>query len=75
MPRLWILVLMWPFKRKNPWYGDRPECGHDWREHLSENDEPSLCSECLYEIEHEFPEALSGACTREAPERKPLLEP
>jgi len=51
--------------QRHPFFGNCPDCGHDWREHIPpavEEDEP--CSECVYEIEHDEPGAQAVACRR-----------
>ncbi|MFB0834277.1 hypothetical protein ACX8Z9_14430 [Arthrobacter halodurans] len=53
--------MVW-FTRKTSWHGDCHVCGHDWREHLSEDGKQCECSECVYEIDHGAPEAPSAPC-------------
>ena len=48
------------FRRREPWVGCCPDCGHDWREHQVDG---TGCSECTYEIEHDEPEAPAVACS------------
>lgn len=56
------------FSKKNPWQGDCSACGHDWREHRSENAGVHMCSACLYEIDHQVPDAPAAPCLLDPPE-------
>lgn len=47
-----------------------PACNHDWSEHLPEGNARSMCSECVFEMDHEEPGAPDRPCTREAPRRE-----
>lgn len=56
------------FSKKNSWQGECPTCGHDWRQHLSDNAGLHKCSECVYEIDHSVPDAPNVSCTLAQPE-------
>ena len=45
--------------RRDPFWGDCPVCGHDWREHVPADGE---CGECRYEMEHGDPGAPTEVC-------------
>jgi hypothetical protein len=50
-------------RRRTKWYGDCPDCGHDWRAHIP----PEPCSGCQYSIVHQESDAPDTACTAPRP--------
>jgi hypothetical protein len=56
-------------RRKVPFYGLCPTCGHDWREHPGGIFEPSadICGECQYEVDHDQRDTPEPPCQRPAP--------
>jgi hypothetical protein len=56
-------------RRRVPFYGVCPTCGHDWREHSGGFFEPknNVCSECQYEVDHDQRETSAPPCRLLAP--------
>lgn len=56
-------------RRRVPFYGVCPTCGHDWREHPGGIFEPNTdtCGECEYEVDHDQRETSEPPCRLPAP--------
>ena len=58
-------------RRRYPYYGDCPDCGHDWRSHAGgphSDPESASCDECGYERDHGERPRDAALCPRPAPE-------
>lgn len=56
-------------RRRVPFYGVCPTCGHDWREHPGGIFEPDTdtCGECEFEVDHDQRDTSEPPCRLPAP--------